>query len=125
MPTSNAFFDANSTPFVPGLLTSWFAMLGDFDVDTYSNNLALVMFLLSQFIVLIVMFNVLIAIVGDRYTDVMDDVEVEVRKLRALMIVEEQAMMVSTTARKRLVSLGCVLTPTVPCNGVSERGRAT
>ena len=97
-------------------------MMGNFHVEQYQSVVSLSMFLIFLVLMIIVMFNVLIAIVGDRYTDVMDDVEVEVRKLRALMIVEEQAMMVSTTARKRLVSLGCVLTPTVPCC-VPERGR--
>ena len=93
MPTNTAFFNASSTLVVPGLLTSWFAMLGDFDVDAYSNNLALVMFLVSQFIVLIVMFNVLIAIVSDIFSEVMETAEVEVRKLRATTIIDAQALM--------------------------------
>ena len=97
-------------------------MMGEFDVDEYQTGVSLSMFLVFLVLMIIVMFNMLIAIVGDCYDEVMSDVEVEVRKLRALMIVEEQAMMVSTTARKRLVSLGCVLTPTVPCC-VPERGR--
>ena len=51
------------------------------------------------FLVIIVTFNVLIAIVSDRYNEVMETAEVEVRKLRALMIVEEQALMSSAEKR--------------------------
>ena len=114
--------DSEDATVFSGLLGTTIAMMGNFHVDQYQSVVSLSMFLIFLVLMIIVMFNVLIAIVGDRYTDVMDDVEVEVRKLRALMIVEEQAMMVSTTARKRLVSLGCVLTPTVLCC-VPERGR--
>ena len=70
-------------------------MMGNFNVDQYQSVVSLSMFLIFLVLMIIVMFNVLIAIVGDRYEEVMSDVEVEVRKLRALMIVEEQAMMVS------------------------------
>ena len=74
-------------------------MMGEFDVDEYQTGVSLSMFLVFLVLMIIVMFNMLIAIVGDCYDEVMNDVECEVRKLRALMIVEEQAMMVSTTAR--------------------------
>ena len=98
MPTSTAFFNTNTTV-VPGLVTTWFAMVGDFQVSDYSSGLSLSMFVIFQVIVIIVMFNVLIAIVSDRYNEVMETAEVEVRKLRALMIVEEQALMSSAEKR--------------------------
>ena len=57
------------------------------------------LFVVFLFLMIIVMFNVLIAIVSDRYNEVMETAEVEVRKLRALMIVEEQALMSSAEKR--------------------------
>ena len=54
------------------------------------------MFFVFQLIMIIVMFNVLIAIVSDVYNDVKETAEVEVRKLRAKMIIETQSVMSSS-----------------------------
>ena len=48
---------------------------------------------------LIVMFNVLIAIVSDRYNVVMETAEVEVRRLRATTIMDAQALMSKAAKR--------------------------
>ena len=50
------------------------------------------MFLVFQILVIIILFNVLIAIVSDRYNDVMQTAEVKVRKLRAEAIIETHAL---------------------------------
>ena len=54
------------------------------------------MFFVFQLIMIIVMFNVLIAIVSDVYNDVKETAVVEVRKLRAKMIIETQSVMSSS-----------------------------
>ena len=51
------------------------------------------------FLVIIVMFNVLIALVSDIYGEVMETAQVEVRKLRARTIMDAQALMSKAAKR--------------------------
>jgi len=91
--------DSQNATVLAGLLTTTMAMVGDFEAGNYEDPLALVLFVVFLFLMIIVMFNVLIAIVSDRYNEVMETAEVEVRKLRALMIVQLQAMMSESDKR--------------------------
>ena len=100
MPTNAAFFTSNSTVFstdlpaaahgliLPGLLTTFMAMAGGFGVSLY-EHVALLTFLVFLFLVIIVMFNVLIAIVAEIYVDLMATAEVGVRGREAQVIIDE------------------------------------
>jgi hypothetical protein len=92
MPTNDAFYTANGTIF-PGLLTTTMAMAQDFDIDQYHGFVPMAMFLLFLYLVIIVMFNVLIAIVSTLYEDVMGTADVEVDQQRADAIIDEEALM--------------------------------
>ena len=98
MPKNKAFLPQNATmsEIVASIgrpwLTTTMAMVGDFDVDEY-EHVALVMFLSFLFFVIIVNFNVLIAIVSERFNVVMETAEVEVRKLRAELMINDEARM--------------------------------
>ena len=81
------------------MLTTTMAMVGDFDVGDYDSALGLAMFLVFLFLVIIVMFNVLIALVSELYMQVMETAEVEVRKLRARTIMDAQALMSKAAKR--------------------------
>jgi hypothetical protein len=92
MPTNDAFYSTNGTIF-PGLLTTTMAMAQDFDIDQYHGVASMAMFLLFLYLVIIVMFNVLIAIVSDVYNKVMDTADVEVDTQRAMAIIDEERLM--------------------------------
>ena len=93
MPNNDAFYTANATIW-PGLLTTTMAVMAqDFDIDDYEGFVPLTMFLLFLYIVIIVMFNVLIAIVSDLYANVMVTADVEVDQRRAEAIISEEALM--------------------------------
>jgi hypothetical protein len=95
MPHNEAFFTANRTV-LPGLLTATMAMVGDFDVDQYEFGTPFVMFILFLYLVIIVMFNVLIAIVSELYIEVKISEDVEVYRRRAEAIVSAEARMSNT-----------------------------
>jgi hypothetical protein len=92
MPTNDAFYTANGTIF-PGLLTTTMAMAQDFDIDQYHGFVPMAMFLLFLYLVIIVMFNVLIAIVSTLFDNVMETADVEVDQQRADAIIDEEALM--------------------------------
>jgi hypothetical protein len=93
MPTNDAFYTANATIW-PGVLTTSMAVMAqDFKIDDYEVGVPLVMFVLFLYIVIIVMFNVLIAIVSELYTNVMVTADVEVYQRRAEAIIAEEALM--------------------------------
>ena len=92
MPTNDAFYTANGTIF-PGLLTTTMAMVQDFDIDQYHGLVPMAMFLLFLYLVIIVMFNVLIAIVSTLYEDVMGTADVAFYVRRAEAIIDEEALM--------------------------------
>ena len=80
------------------MLESYSAMLGAFNLTEYTDNWALLFFVLFLFLVLVVMLNLLIAIMSDSFANVQQDVEVVVRRLRVQTILDEEALM-SPTAR--------------------------
>jgi hypothetical protein len=93
MPNNAAFITSNVTGYVtPGLLTTFMAMTGDSDVDQY-QHVALATFILFLFLVNIVLFNVLIAIVSEIYDNTMATKEVDVRKRQAEVIIRQEAVM--------------------------------
>jgi hypothetical protein len=92
MPTNDAFYTTNGTIF-PGLLTTTMAMAQDFDIDQYHGFVPMAMFLLFLYLVIIVMFNVLIAIVSTLFDNVMETADVEVDQQRADAIIDEEALM--------------------------------
>jgi hypothetical protein len=98
MPSNAAFYTTNRTV-LPGLLTTTMAMVGDFDVDQYEFGAPFLMFILFLYIVIIVMFNVLIAIVSDLYADVKmtEDVEVDMRRAEAIINAEARMSMAGST----------------------------
>eukprot|EP01046_Picozoa_sp_COSAG06_P017165 COSAG06_NODE_1157_length_10466_cov_3.303752_2_plen_1487_part_00 len=96
MPNNDAFYNSNRTvPFglLPGLLTTTMSMVGDFDIDQYDFGAPFLMSILFLYIVIIVMFNVLIAIVSDLYADVKETQDVEVDMRRAEAIISAEARM--------------------------------
>lgn len=94
MPTNEAFFTANGTVF-PGILTTTMAVVGDFDVDQYALGVPTLMFIIFLYLVIIVMFNVLIAIVSDLYADAKETADVEEYLRRAEAIIDEEKLMVA------------------------------
>lgn len=109
MPTNVAFITTNATV-LPGLLTTAMAMVGDFDVDQY-EHVGLWTFIVFLFLVIIVMFNVLIAIVSEIYDTVMSTTEVDVRIRRAEVIIHEEALL--STADLREVALMAEQDPSI------------
>jgi hypothetical protein len=68
------------------------AMTGDSDVDQY-QHIALATFIFFLFLVNIVMFNVLIAIVSEIYDNTMATALVDVRKRQAEVIIQQEGLM--------------------------------
>jgi hypothetical protein len=95
MPNNEAFYTANGTVF-PGLLTTTMAMVGDFHVEQFEYGVPLAMFILFLYIVIVVMFNVLIAIVSELYADVKATEDEEVDMRRAEAIISAEARMSNT-----------------------------
>ena len=52
----------------------WRGMLGDFDVDVLQQPSSILIFILFQFIVVVLMMNLIIAIMGDSYENVMANI---------------------------------------------------
>ena len=92
MPENKKFFSGASGPLI-GLLTSYEAVVGSFDINDYTNNTARSFFLLFLFFAVVVMLNLLIAIMSDSYEKVKDGEVVEARKLTAQTIIDEDTMM--------------------------------
>jgi hypothetical protein len=56
MPHNIKFYNANATvPVLPGLFTTMMATVGDFSIEDYQHPLAIVLFLVFLFIMIIVM----------------------------------------------------------------------
>ena len=66
MPDNEEFDDGLSGPLV-GLVTSFQAMLGAFEMTDYTNKESTAFFLFFLFLVVLVMLNLLIAIMGDQH----------------------------------------------------------
>ena len=63
-------------------------MLGDFDVDILQQPISILMFVGFQFIVVVLMMNLIIAIMGDSYEMVKEHEMIEALHERAKIIVD-------------------------------------
>ena len=70
----------------------WRGMLGDFDVDILQQPTSIVMFTLFQFIVVVLMMNLIIAIMGDSYEMVKENETIEALHERAKIIVDMELL---------------------------------
>ena len=96
MPDNAAFDDG--TPYGMGLLssgvlTSYLAMLGAFEVSDYTNPESTVFFALFLFLIVVIMLNLLIALMADTFERVMESWVFESRKMRVETIIEEELLM--------------------------------
>jgi len=97
MPDNAAFDDG--TPYGMGLLssgvlTSYLAMLGAFDIESdYTNPESTVFFVLFLFLIVVIMLNLLIALMADTFERVMESWVFESRKMRVETIIEQELLM--------------------------------
>lgn len=98
MPDNERFAGDSSAgvagPFT-GLLTTFQAIVGTYEMTHYENTESQAFFHLYLFMMVIVMLNLLIAIMGNSYERVKESEEIEARKYRAGVIIEEEAMMLA------------------------------
>jgi F0F1-type ATP synthase membrane subunit b/b' len=92
MPNNRAFMDGKSGPLV-GLLTSFEAIVGSFDMNDFENLESTLLFIGFMALMVIIMLNLLIAIMSDSYEKVKESEVVEARKLRAETIIAEEKLM--------------------------------
>ena len=76
-----------------GVLTSYLAMLGAFDIADYSNAESTAFFAMFLFLIVVVMLNLLIAIMSDVFERVTESWVFEGRKMRIETIIEEELLM--------------------------------
>ena len=74
------------------LFTMWRGMLGDFNVETLDQQSSIVMFVFFQFIVVVLMMNLIIAIMGDSYEMVKENETIEALHERAKVIVDMELL---------------------------------
>ena len=74
------------------LFTMWRGMLGDFDVETLEQPISVAMFVFFQFIVVVLMMNLIIAIMGDSYEMVKENETIEALHERAKIIVDMELL---------------------------------
>ena len=67
-------------------------MLGDFDVDILEQPSSILIFILFQFIVVVLMMNLIIAIMGDSYEKVKEHETIEALHERAKIIVDMELL---------------------------------
>ena len=97
MPDNAAFDDG--TPYGMGLLssgvlTSYLAMLGAFDIESdYTNPESKVFFAVFLFLIVVIMLNLLIALMADTFERVMESWVFESRKMRVETIIEQELLM--------------------------------
>ncbi len=72
--------------------TMWRGMLGDFDVDILQRSSSILMFVFFQFIVVVLMMNLIIAIMGDSYEAVKENETTEALHERAKIIVDMELL---------------------------------
>ena len=77
---NDGYFDSFlGFPLVDSLISMYLVSLGEFSFDSYSTGtdpiLVWVFFLLGTFLLLIVFMNMLIAIMGETFSNVMSDIE--------------------------------------------------
>eukprot|EP01049_Picozoa_sp_SAG25_P002616 SAG25_NODE_138_length_14172_cov_11.875364_14_plen_226_part_00 len=76
-----------------GVLTSYLAMLGAFDIADYTNTESTVFFAIFLFLILVIMLNLLIALMSDTFERVMESWVFEGRKMRIETIIEQELLM--------------------------------
>jgi archaellum component FlaC len=77
-----------------GVLTSYLAMLGAFDIESdYTNPESKVFFVLFLFLIVVIMLNLLIALMADTFERVMESWVFESRKMRVEKIIEQELLM--------------------------------
>ena len=74
------------------LFTMWRGMLGDFDVGILEQPSSIVMFVFFQFIVVVLMMNLIIAIMGDSYEMVKEHEIIEALHEQAKIIVDMELL---------------------------------
>eukprot|EP01047_Picozoa_sp_COSAG01_P034154 COSAG01_NODE_2551_length_7464_cov_3.080652_1_plen_1470_part_00 len=86
------FFETRDKPWLltalPQLFTVYYSMLGNFDPSEYKNSEAIIIAASFAFLVVVVMLNLLIAIMQDSYQNVKQHQQVELRQLRAQVIID-------------------------------------
>ena len=96
MPDNAAFDDGEPYGmglFASGVLTSYLAMLGAFDIADYTNAESTVFFAIFLFLILVIMLNLLIALMSDTFERVTESWVFEGRKMRIETIIEEELLM--------------------------------
>ena len=96
MPDNLAFDDSagfDGAVLTSGLLTSYLAMLGTFDIADYTNTESMAFFALFLFLILVIMLNLLIALMSDTFERVMESWVFESRKMRINTIIEQELLM--------------------------------
>jgi hypothetical protein len=77
-----------------GVLTSYLAMLGAFDIESdYTNPESTVFFVLFLFLIVVIMLNLLIALMADTFERVTESWVFESRKMRVETIIEQELLM--------------------------------
>ena len=76
-----------------GVLTSYLAMLGAFEVSDYTNPESTVFFVLFLFLIVVIMLNLLIALMADTFERVTESWVFESRKMRVETIIEKELLM--------------------------------
>eukprot|EP01043_Picozoa_sp_COSAG02_P047232 COSAG02_NODE_4505_length_5285_cov_2.317971_1_plen_195_part_00 len=93
MPDSTEFglieHNATGGPF-HGLLIVFQSALGGFDLDDYTHPIAVMLYPVLSFVMVLVMLNLLIAMMSDTYEEIKNDADKEVQKLKAETIISVQ-----------------------------------
>ena len=96
MPDNAAFNDGSQDGMgllSSGVLTSYVAMLGAFEVSDYTNPESTVFFVVFLFLIVVIMLNLLIALMADTFERVMESWVFESRKMRVETIIEQELLM--------------------------------
>lgn len=106
MPESQ-FFGFNGQHGGPayGFLVVFQFMLGTFELDNYTHPVAIMMFVLFAFVMVLVLLNLLIAMMNDCYNDVKQQSLKEVEKLRAETIMSLERRLFKWQRKKMMADL--------------------
>ena len=85
------------------VFTMWRGMLGDFDVDALEQPMSIVVFAIFQFVVVVLMMNLIIAIMGDSYEKVKENETTEALHERAKIIVDMELLCECITSIRRVL----------------------
>jgi hypothetical protein len=76
-----------------GVLTSYLAMLGAFDIADYTNAESTSFFAIFLFLIVVIMLNLLIAIMSDVFERVIESWQFEGRKMQIETIIEQELLL--------------------------------